>query len=202
MHCTVYCAVYCKMCTIVSTTLGTVLFCYCTLYCTSLCMVLHCVLYCVLYFIVYRTALRTVLCTALHCVLYCTAYCTTLCTVLYCILYCALYCTMYCVVYCSVYCTVRVGTARRLMARNGRIRPGQDFQLFTKSELHIMRSVVDGLRLIHRGQDYVKDALSHVITMESYSPYQYIVKRPHEAQLSCYYILHGGVQVGVTGLYR
>ena len=67
----------------------------------------------------------------------------------------------------------------------------------TKSELQIMRCVVDGLRLIHRGQDHVKDALSHVVTTESYSPYQYIVKRPYEAQLSCYYILHGAVQVGV-----
>ena len=163
---------------------------YCAVFCTVLCTLLHLLLY----FIVCCTAL----CIVLHCVLYYILYSN----VLPCILYCALYCTMYCVVYCSVYCTVRVGTARRLMARNGRTRPGQDFPLFTKSELHIMRSVVDGLRLIHRGQDHVKDALSHVITMESYSPFQYIVKRPHEAQLSCYYILHGAVQVGLTELYR
>ncbi|KAL8563293.1 hypothetical protein ACOMHN_063955 [Nucella lapillus] len=85
--------------------------------------------------------------------------------------------------------------ARRLMAKNGRTRPGQDFALMTKTELQTMRCVVDGLRLIHRGQDHVKDALSHVVTFESYSPYQYIVKRPFEAQLSCYYVQHGAVQV-------
>nr|KAG5689789.1 hypothetical protein BaRGS_011590 [Batillaria attramentaria] len=85
--------------------------------------------------------------------------------------------------------------ARRVMAKNARVRPGQYFPLMSKSELSAMRCVVEGLRLVHRGQDSVKDALSHVISFESYSPYQYIVKRPFEAQLSCYYILHGAVQV-------
>ncbi|XP_025080672.1 uncharacterized protein LOC112556157 isoform X2 [Pomacea canaliculata] len=85
--------------------------------------------------------------------------------------------------------------ARRLMARNARLGPGEDYPLMDKSELHTMRCVVDGLRLIHRGQDHIKDALSHVVTLESYSPHQYIVKRPYETQLSCYYIMHGAVQV-------
>lgn len=82
------------------------------------------------------------------------------------------------------------------MARNARVGPGEDYPLMDKSELHTMRCVVDGLRLIHRGQDHIKDALSHVVTLESYSPHQYIVKRPYETQLSCYYIMHGAVQVG------
>ena len=86
------------------------------------------------------------------------------------------------------------------MAHNARTRPGQDFDLFSKNELHAMRSLVDGLRMIHRNQDYVRDALSHCVTFESYSPYQYIVKRPHESQLSCYYILHGAVQVSFTNV--
>ncbi|XP_076472776.1 uncharacterized protein LOC143302116 isoform X2 [Babylonia areolata] len=88
--------------------------------------------------------------------------------------------------------------ARKLMARNARARPTgpqQHVPLMSKSELLSMRGVVEGLRLIHRGQDWVKDALSHVLTMETYSAYQYIVKRPNEALLSCYYILHGAVQV-------
>jgi hypothetical protein len=84
------------------------------------------------------------------------------------------------------------------MTRNARTR-GQDFRLFSKSELQVMRCVVDGLRLIHRGQDHIKDAIAHSVSFESYSPYQYIVKKPNESQLSCYYIMHGAVQVKREG---
>ncbi|XP_048250145.1 uncharacterized protein LOC124139092 isoform X2 [Haliotis rufescens] len=85
--------------------------------------------------------------------------------------------------------------ARRIMSRNGRVRPNCEPEPLTKSELMVMRSVVEGLKLVHKGHDYVKDALSHVITFESYGAFQYIVKRPYEECLSCYYIVQGGVEV-------
>ncbi|XP_067659092.1 uncharacterized protein [Haliotis asinina] len=85
--------------------------------------------------------------------------------------------------------------ARRIMSRNGRARPNCEPEQLTKSDLMVMRSVVEGLKLVHKGHDYVKDALSHVITFETYGAFQYIVKRPYEDCLSCYYILQGGVEV-------
>jgi len=64
-----------------------------------------------------------------------------------------------------------------------------------KQELRSMRSVVEGLKLIHKNQDYLKDLLSHVVTLETYNPFQYVVKKHWEDSLSCYYIVHGAVEV-------
>ncbi|XP_069112796.1 uncharacterized protein [Argopecten irradians] len=85
--------------------------------------------------------------------------------------------------------------ARRVMLRNaGSVQEGVERQL-TKSELLSMRTVVEGLKLIHKGQDYIKDALSHVVTREEYDAFEYVVKKPWEDKLSCYYIVHGAVEV-------
>ncbi|XP_033763742.1 LOW QUALITY PROTEIN: uncharacterized protein LOC117344960 [Pecten maximus] len=85
--------------------------------------------------------------------------------------------------------------ARRVMVRNTKsVEEGVERTL-TKSELLSMRTVVDGLKLIHKGQDYIKDALSHVVTMENYDAFEYVVKKPWEDKLSCYYIVHGAVEV-------
>lgn len=85
--------------------------------------------------------------------------------------------------------------ARRVMTRNAKaIEDGQERHL-TKSELLLMRTVVDGLKLIHKNYDYIKDALCHTVTMETGNPFEYVVKKPWEDQLSCYYIVHGAVEV-------
>jgi CRP-like cAMP-binding protein len=64
-----------------------------------------------------------------------------------------------------------------------------------RNEIAAMRCVVDGLKLIHKGVAYVKDCLAHCVTYESYKPFQYVTKQQHESSLSCYYILHGSVEV-------
>lgn len=84
--------------------------------------------------------------------------------------------------------------ARRIMARNAKYRPQEDPNL-SKSELRTMRSVVEGLKLIHKDQGHIKDALSHCVTMETYDAFQYVVKKQWEEVLSCYYIVHGAVEV-------
>jgi hypothetical protein len=58
-----------------------------------------------------------------------------------------------------------------------------------------MRGIVDVLRLIHRGVDYVKDVLSHVVTIETYDPYSYVTAKDHEDVISCYYVVYGLVEV-------
>ena len=84
--------------------------------------------------------------------------------------------------------------ARRVMARNARYRPEED-PILTKSELRTMRSVVEGLKLIHKDQGHIKDAISHCVTLETYNTFQYVVKKQWEEVLSCYYIVHGAVEV-------
>lgn len=84
--------------------------------------------------------------------------------------------------------------ARRIMARNARCSPDED-PSFTKSEMLTMRSVVEGLKLIHKGQDYIKNVLSRCVTLENYNAFQYVKKKPWEEILSCYYVVHGAVEV-------
>ncbi|XP_061162909.1 uncharacterized protein LOC133172114 isoform X2 [Saccostrea echinata] len=84
--------------------------------------------------------------------------------------------------------------ARRIMTRNARCSPDEDPTL-TKSEMLTMRSVVDGLKLIHKGQDYIKNVLSRCVTLETYNAFQYVKKKSWEDILSCYYIVHGAVEV-------
>lgn len=84
--------------------------------------------------------------------------------------------------------------ARRIMAQNARCSPDQDPSL-TKSEMLTLRSVVEGLKLIHKGQDYIKNVLSRCVTLENYNAFQYVKKKPWEDTLSCYYVVHGAVEV-------
>ncbi|KAI8500293.1 hypothetical protein Bbelb_218590, partial [Branchiostoma belcheri] len=81
--------------------------------------------------------------------------------------------------------------ARKVMVRNA-VSLDRDL---TASELLSMRPVADGLKLIHNGLKYVKDAISHVVTYESYDQDVYVTKQPQEDLLSCYYILSGSVEV-------
>lgn len=85
--------------------------------------------------------------------------------------------------------------SRRIMNTNKLIKPGEDPPVLSKSQLLAMRCVVDGLKLIHKGKDYVKDCLSHVITLESYEPFQYVTPKSHEECMSCYYIVNGAAEV-------
>ncbi|XP_062593062.1 uncharacterized protein LOC134254549 isoform X2 [Saccostrea cucullata] len=84
--------------------------------------------------------------------------------------------------------------ARRIMTRNASCSPDEDPTL-SKSEMLTMRSVVDGLKLIHKGQDYIKNVLSRCVTLETYNAFQYVKKKSWEDTLSCYYIVHGAVEV-------
>ncbi|XP_022344135.2 uncharacterized protein LOC111137127 isoform X4 [Crassostrea virginica] len=84
--------------------------------------------------------------------------------------------------------------ARRIMACIAKCPHGKD-PVLTKSELLTMRSVVDGLKLIHKGQDYIKNVLSRCVTLETYNAFQYVKKKQWEDILSCYYIVHGAVEV-------
>lgn len=84
--------------------------------------------------------------------------------------------------------------ARRIMLRNSRYRNDED-PVLSKSDLLAMKSVVDGLKLIHKDQGHIKDALSHCVTLETYEAFQFVVKKQWEDVLSCYYIVHGAAEV-------
>ena len=86
--------------------------------------------------------------------------------------------------------------ARRLMFNNAKFNAEGDVDTpISKTDTHCLRCVTDGLKLIHKGQDFVKDVLSRVVTYEIYDAYQYVPKKPWEDALSCYYILNGAVEV-------
>lgn len=86
--------------------------------------------------------------------------------------------------------------ARRLMLNNCRANATGDVETpMNKNHVHCLRCVTDGLKLIHKGQDFVKDVLSRVVTYEMYEAFQHVPKKPWEDALSCYYILNGAVEV-------
>lgn len=86
--------------------------------------------------------------------------------------------------------------ARRLMAINAVANEKCDLDsLLSKTEVQCLRCVVDGLKLIHKGQDFVKDVLSKVVSYELYRAFEYVSTKPWEEQLGCYYILNGAVEV-------
>lgn len=80
------------------------------------------------------------------------------------------------------------------MKRNEVNMCDQNGLFLTKSDVNSMRPVVEGLGLIHHGLDHVKDVLCHVVSLESYEPFQCVLKREGEPVLSCYYIIHGTVE--------
>lgn len=86
--------------------------------------------------------------------------------------------------------------ARRLMEQNVALNENCDVtKLLSKSELHSLICVVDGLKLIHKGFDYVKDVLSRVVTYEVYKAFEHVPTKSWEEQLGCYYVLNGAVEV-------
>lgn len=86
--------------------------------------------------------------------------------------------------------------ARRLMAINASTNENCDLHsLLTKTEVLCLRCVVNGLKLIHKGHDFVKDVLSKVVSYEMYKAFEYVPTKPWEDNLACYYILNGAVEV-------
>ena len=73
------------------------------------------------------------------------------------------------------------------------------------NELHTIKPVVSALKDIHKGLQFIKEALRHVVTYEKVEADVEICKKHEESCLSCYYILSGSVEVkyainnGVSG---
>lgn len=86
--------------------------------------------------------------------------------------------------------------ARRLMSKNDLANQQCALDsVLTKTEVQCLRCVVDGLKLIHKGQDFVKDVLSKVVSYEIYKAFEYVQLKPWEDHLACYYIINGAVEV-------
>uniref|UniRef100_A0A6P8I3F5 Uncharacterized protein LOC116298696 n=1 Tax=Actinia tenebrosa TaxID=6105 RepID=A0A6P8I3F5_ACTTE len=64
----------------------------------------------------------------------------------------------------------------------------------SETELHKLRSVVNGLKDIHKGLQFIKDALCHVVGYEKVGPNVQVKKQSSETDLSCYYILNGSIE--------
>lgn len=63
------------------------------------------------------------------------------------------------------------------------------------NELHAIKPVVSALKDIHKGLQFIKEALGHVVTYEKVEADVEICKKQEESCLSCYYILSGSVEV-------
>ena len=61
-------------------------------------------------------------------------------------------------------------------------------------ELHTIKPVVSALKEIHKGLQFIKEALCHVVTYEKVDADEEISKKWGEKCLSCYYILNGSVE--------
>ncbi|XP_074655671.1 uncharacterized protein LOC141909184, partial [Tubulanus polymorphus] len=85
--------------------------------------------------------------------------------------------------------------ARRIMAENRKRITSDKVAPLSKSEMSAMRCVVDGLRMIHRDVDYVKDCVTHCLTYEKLPPFTYVTCMQHETCLSCFYLICGVVEV-------
>ena len=91
---------------------------------------------------------------------------------------------------------IMTGEARRLMSINSIANEDCDTEaILTKRELQCLRCITEGLKLIHKGHDFVKDVLSRVVTYEVYQAFKYVPHKSWEEFLSCYYILNGAVEV-------
>lgn len=66
------------------------------------------------------------------------------------------------------------------------------------NELHIIKPVVSALKDIHKGLQFIKEALCHVVTYEKVETDVEICKQRGESCLSCYYILSGSVEAKYT----
>ncbi|XP_028393599.1 uncharacterized protein LOC114517945 [Dendronephthya gigantea] len=65
-------------------------------------------------------------------------------------------------------------------------------------DLREIRSIISGLREIHKNFEFVKTALSHAVTYEKHEGDVRIEKKKNEAQMSCYYILSGSIEAFYT----
>lgn len=61
-------------------------------------------------------------------------------------------------------------------------------------ELHVIKPVVAALKEIHKGLQFIKEALCHVVTYQKIEAGVEISKQQGESCLSCYYILSGSVE--------
>lgn len=61
-------------------------------------------------------------------------------------------------------------------------------------ELHVIKPVVTALKEIHKGLQFIKEALCHVVTYQRVEADVEICKKQGESCLSCYYILNGSVE--------
>lgn len=68
----------------------------------------------------------------------------------------------------------------------------------SEADIREIRSVVAGLRKIHKNLEVVKTALGHSVTYEKYDSDVRIEKKRTEVQMSCYYILIGSVEAIYT----
>lgn len=64
----------------------------------------------------------------------------------------------------------------------------------TADELHAIKPVVSALKDIHKGLQFIKEALCHVVTYQKVEADVEICKKRGESCLSCYYILSGSVE--------
>lgn len=64
----------------------------------------------------------------------------------------------------------------------------------SETELHKLKSVVNGLKDIHKGLQFIKDALCYVVGYEKVGPNVQVKKQSSEKDLSCYYILNGSIE--------
>lgn len=62
------------------------------------------------------------------------------------------------------------------------------------TDLHKLKSVVNGLKDVHKGFQFVKDALSIVVGYEKVEANIEVERQPDENGLSCYYILTGSIE--------
>ena len=64
----------------------------------------------------------------------------------------------------------------------------------SEADLHAARSVVAGLKEVHKNLEFVKTAIGHAVTYEKHDSDVRIEKKKKEIQMSCYYILSGSVE--------
>ena len=91
---------------------------------------------------------------------------------------------------------------RLFKARAGIVLTDEILQILQKSladrrlpqQLHAIKPVVSALKDIHKGLQFIKEALGHVVTYEKVEADTEICKACGEKCLSCYYILTGSVQ--------
>ena len=68
----------------------------------------------------------------------------------------------------------------------------------SEADLRSIRSVVAGLKDIHKNLEFVKTALGHAVTYEKHDSDVRIEKKRNETQMSCYYVLFGSVEAFYT----